>query len=128
VKCQGAADRLKIIEGDALKVMNNLEPNSFDRILAPRPKEGAMDGDQGQGDGGLTFLRALLPLLKNQGECHWYDFASDSELPQCERTRASIKKACDEIGVGFEVIAITRCGSIAKRQMRICMDFRVIKE
>jgi tRNA G37 N-methylase Trm5 len=125
VKCQGAADRLKFVQGDALEIMSQLEHKSFDRILAPRPKEGNMDGDLGT-DGGVEFLKALLPLMKHQGECHWYDFAADWELPQCDRTRKTIDGVCKELGLEMEVIHVAKVGSIAKRQMRVCMDFRVI--
>ncbi len=67
VKCKGAADRLTFLEGDAIEIMKGLDRDSFDRIIAPRPKEGNMDGDLGNGDGGTTYLEELLPLLKNQG-------------------------------------------------------------
>ena len=125
-KCPNAAERLRFVEGDAIECMSKLEPRSFDRILAPRPKEGKMDGDLGVGDGGVHFLRALLPLMKNQGECHWYDFAADWELPNCDRTRKTVEGVCLELGLEMEVIHVAKVGSIAKRQMRICMDFRLI--
>lgn len=67
VKCKGAANRLTFLEGDAIEIMKGLDRDSFDRIIAPRPKEGNMDGDLGNGDGGVTYLEELLPLLKNQG-------------------------------------------------------------
>jgi len=127
VKCAGAADRLTFVEGGALEIMQTLEPASYDRILAPRPKEGNMDGDLGNGDGGFEFLIALLPLLRDQGECHWYDFAADHELPDCERTRNTIQRSCEQLGYQMEVIHVAKVGSIAKRQHRVCMDFRVIK-
>jgi len=128
VKCAGAADRLTFIQGDAIEVMKQLEQNSFDRIIAPRPKEGNMDGDLGNGDGGVQFLEYLLPLLKDQGEVHWYDFAADHELPDCERTRNTVQKVCDRLeNYRMEVIHVAKVGSIAKRQLRVCMDFRVIK-
>lgn len=127
VKCAGAAERLTILEGDALEIMKTLPIGSFDRILAPRPKEGNMDGDLGKGDGGSIFLNQLLPLLKDQGECHWYDFAADHELPQCQRTQKTIDDACQRHGLEAEVIHVANVGSIAKRQIRICMDFRVLR-
>ena len=127
VKCAGAAERLSFIQGDAIEVMKELEIASFDRILAPRPKEGNMDGDLGNRDGGIQFLEVLLPLLKDQGECHWYDFAADHEIPDCERTRNTIQKVCDQLGYKMEVIHVAKVGSIAKRQLRVCMDFRVVK-
>lgn len=117
---------MKIEEGDVLKILPTLENNSFDRIIAPRPKEGVADGDQG--DAGKRFLRVVLPLLKSRGECHWYDFAADHELPKCERTRNTIQSTCDELGLGrrVEVIHVAKVGSVAKRQFRVCVDFRMI--
>ena len=48
VKCpdggKGAAERLSIREGDAMEILPTLENSSFDRIIAPRPKEGSLDG------------------------------------------------------------------------------------
>jgi len=86
VKCDGAADRLKIMKGDVMVVLTGkLMGSKFDCILAPRPKEGAMDGDLGSGDGGQKFLETILPHLKD-GECHWYDFVADHEFPACLRS------------------------------------------
>jgi tRNA G37 N-methylase Trm5 len=74
VKCIGAADRLEFLEGDVMHILPTLPRDHFDRILAPRPKESVLDGDLGDGDGGIKFLRALLPVLRQTGgECHWYD-------------------------------------------------------
>lgn len=126
IKCPKAADRLSFVHGDALEVMSRLEPKTFDRIVAPRPKEGNMDGDLGTGDAGVEFLRALLPLMKDQGECHWYDFAADWELPTCDRTQKTIEGVVqDEFGMQMEVIHVAKVGSVAKRQLRVCMDFRI---
>lgn len=128
VKCKGAAERLKIIEGDVLEILPTLEKHSFDRVLAPRPKEGQMDGDLGVGDCGRTFLDVLLPVIKpSGGECHWYDFAAFHELPTCDRTAASIRSACDMAGCAMEIIHVASVGSVAKRQTRVCVDFRLIE-
>ena len=124
----GAARRLSIMEGDALAILPTLENTSFDRIVAPRPKEGGLDGDMGMGDAGKEFLLAMLPLLKMKGECHWYDFAADYELPDCRRTRETVEVACLSLGLNMEVIHVAKVGSIAKRQFRICMDFRITVE
>lgn len=127
VKAPGAAQRLEIIEGDVMEVLPTLDIESYDRILAPRPKEGALDGDLGVGDGGVAFLEKMLAVLKPAGgECHWYDFAADHELPTCERTQQTIQACCDKLGLKMEVIHVAKVGSIAKRQFRICMDFRLI--
>ena len=125
VKCVGAADRLKIIEGDVLDILPKMERKSFDRILAPRPKEGFLDGDLGNGESGALFLDALLPLLKEGGECHWYDFCADHEFPASERTKRAIRKACQRNGRSMKVIYVGNSGSVAIRQLRICVDFKV---
>ncbi|KAL9185209.1 hypothetical protein ACHAXT_002986 [Thalassiosira profunda] len=129
VKCpdggKGAAERLSVREGDALEILPTLETSSFDRIIAPRPKEGTRDGDLGTGDAGKQFLLAMLPLLKKKGEVHWYDFAADHELPSCERTRQTIQSACQALGLDMEAIHVAKVGSVAKRQFRVCVDFRI---
>ena len=123
---KGAVERLSIMEGDALDILPTLEKSYFDRIVAPRPKEGNLDGDQGTGDAGKEFLVAMLPLLKLKGEVHWYDFAADHELPNCDRTRETVQTVCQSLGLEMEVIHVAKVGSIAKRQFRVCMDFRII--
>ena len=84
-----------------------------------------LDGDIGSGDSGKEFLQAMLPLLKVKGECHWYDFAADHELPGCRRTREMVAMACQAVGMSMEVIHVAKVGSVAKRQFRVCMDFRI---
>jgi tRNA G37 N-methylase Trm5/tRNA(Phe) wybutosine-synthesizing methylase Tyw3 len=126
VKCAGAAERLQIIQGDVLEVVPSL-PKSFDRILAPRPKEGKLDSDLGTGDGGEEFLKVLLPKLKDGGEVHWYDFVADWEFPACDRTKKLISKVCDNQELEMTVLHVARVGSVAMRQMRICLDFKIRK-
>lgn len=124
VKCTGATQRLQILHGDVLDVVPSLD-RQFDRILAPRPKEGKMDSDLGLGDGGEVFLKVLVPHLKNGGECHWYDFVADHEYPACERTKSLIERVCREQGKEVEFLHVAHVGSVAKRQLRICLDFKV---
>jgi tRNA G37 N-methylase Trm5 len=136
VKCSGAAERLQIIEGDCLEILPTLPRNHYGRILAPRPKEGKLDGDQPVSNtkddevtivaGRAKFLQALLPVLKREGgECHWYDFAADHEFPTCDRTRALLARVCHEHKLNMEVLHVANVGSVAMRQFRVCIDFRV---
>lgn len=127
VKCIGAEKRLEVIEGDVLRVLpEKFGKNKFDRVLAPRPKEGGMDGDLGHGSGGKEFLEALLPVMKpNGGECHWYDFAADHEFPVCSRTRQLLEGVCARQGLNMEVLHVANAGSVAMRQLRVCVDFRI---
>jgi tRNA (guanine37-N1)-methyltransferase len=124
VLCPGAADRLKIVEGDVLEVLPTLQRDFYHRVVCPRPKEGAMDGDLGDGSGGESFLTEILPVMKQDGGvCHWYDFCSEPEYPGCERSRATLNRACKRHGVLLEILRIVRVGSVAMRQFRVCIDF-----
>jgi len=125
-----AAQKLLFIEGDVRLMVPSLPLASFDRVVAPRPKgAGDGDGDGGSaiGDGGAEFLSLLLPLLRDGGECHWYDFAADWELPHCERTRAIIEQSCAAAKMRCEVLrcAAANRRSIAERQYRVVLDFRI---
>lgn len=80
VKVPRAAERLQLIEGDVLEILPTLERGYYDRVLSPRPKEGAKDGDLGDGAGGMTFLSAILPVLKPDATIHWFDFVADHEV------------------------------------------------
>jgi len=107
-----------------------LERHSFDRVVAPRPKEATKgtEGDLGDGTAGSEFLRSLLPVLKSEGgECHWYDFVADHEFPTCDRTRKFLETMCrEEFQLKCQIIHIARAGaSVAKRQYRVCVDLRL---
>lgn len=122
-----AASKIELIEGDVATVLPTLPLASFDRIIAPRPKGVEANVDGGGGDGGSLFLNLLLPLLKCRGECHWYDFASKAELPSCLRTTSFLEEACAKHGLACEILHVGLAGkkSIAARQYRVCVDFRV---
>ena len=70
-------------------------------------------------------MRVILKHMKDGAECHWYDFVADHEYPECERTRALIERVCDEEGLDMEVLHAAHVGSVAKRQIRLCLDFKV---
>jgi len=123
-------DRLEFQDGNVLDMLPLLERCSFDRIVAPRPKEAnnETEGDLGDGTAGSDFLRALLPVLKlDGGECHWYDFVADHEFPTCERTRNFLQNMCkEEFQLQSQIVHIARVGaSVAKRQYRVCVDLRL---
>lgn len=126
--CPGAAERLKIVEGDVLDVLPTMQRDYYHRVVCPRPKEGALDGDLGDGSGGESFLEAILPVMQQEGgTCHWYEFCSDSEYPECARSRAMLRRVCHRHGVTMEVLRVVQAGSVAMRQYRVCIDFRIRK-
>ena len=115
---------VKVIEGDLLQVAPGL--GRFHRILAPRPKLPG-DGDLDQGQGGRDFLHVLLPLLRDQGVCHWYDFAADWELPNCQRTCDLLANEANTQGLTCRILRVAAANrrSIAERQYRVVVDFQV---
>lgn len=73
----------------------------------------------------------MLPKLKERGEVHWYDFAADHEVEGgCERTKKGVEDVVGEMGWRTEWLHAGKAGSgsIAKRQFRVCVDFRVHKK
>jgi tRNA G37 N-methylase Trm5/tRNA(Phe) wybutosine-synthesizing methylase Tyw3 len=156
----GAAQRLEIVQGDVLQLLPSVPKKSYDRILAPRPKLGAQDGDLGSvsadDDGGgknnastkvsseaassKAFLTALLPVLKDGGVCHWYDFVADHEFPTCQRVQDMLQETCtavneanaDDDGMNdglprcIKVLHVANAGSVAMRQLRVCIDFCIV--
>ena len=118
--------RASVLEGDVRELACTLPSRHYHRILAPRPKNPG-DGDLDLGDGGTEFLDALLPLLKDDGVCHWYDFAADWELPACERTSKILHDACRRHHRTCHVarVAAANRRTIAERQYRVVADFKV---
>ncbi len=119
-----SAKKVEIIEADAMEALTDLEKDKYHRVICPRPKMAGEDGDLGVGSGGMDFLKALLPVLRDGGEVHWYDFAADWELESgLQRTKEAIQGVCGDV----EWLWHGKAGSatIAKRQYRVCIDFRV---
>jgi tRNA G37 N-methylase Trm5 len=85
-----------------------------------------MDGDLGDGTGGEAFLDVIVPAMKQQGGmCHWYEFCSEPEFPECSRSHAQIVRVCQRHGVEPSVLQVVAVGSVAMRQLRVCIDFRI---
>lgn len=158
----GAAQRLEIVQGDVLQLLpNSIPKKSFNRILAPRPKLGAQDGDLGcdvqkinnkdnsnnnasnqvssssssaAAVAATSFLAALLPVLKDGGICHWYDFVADHEFPTCLRIQNMLQETCsvvndntsDDLPRCIKVLHVANAGSVAMRQLRVCIDFCIV--
>eukprot|EP00929_Paragymnodinium_shiwhaense_P112711 TRINITY_DN80979_c0_g1_i1.p1 TRINITY_DN80979_c0_g1~~TRINITY_DN80979_c0_g1_i1.p1 ORF type:complete len:717 (-),score=140.06 TRINITY_DN80979_c0_g1_i1:257-2335(-) len=125
-----AADKITVREGDVYELLPSLPRGCFDRVIAPRPKGVDASENGGGGDGGSRFLDLLLPTLRSGAECHWYDFAAEGEVPACERTRQFLQEACKRHGLRVEILHSGLAGkkSIATRQFRVCVDFRVHAE
>jgi len=124
-----AAGKVEVVDGDVLQVCPKLRAGSFHRVVAPRPKL-AGDGDISSPEvpGKATeFLAALLPLLAEDGVCHWYDFAADWELPECRRSVLQIQGACRAGHRSCDILRreVANRKAIAERQYRVVIDFTV---
>ena len=124
----------------------------YDRIIAPRPKyendkPDILNDNNNTKDclttnNGIQFLKVLIPLLKpNVGVCHWYDFCAYHELivldeksnkKGCERIQDMINSALNECfcddddNYDVEFLNVINVSSVAKKQYRICVDFRIV--
>jgi len=118
------AGRVEVLEGDVREVAAGLAPQSFHRIIAPRPKASAEEEDAALA---AEFLQLLVPLLRQGGVCHWYDFAADWEFPKCDRLTARIEAACRRCGRDCVISRVAAANNkpVAERQYRTVTDFRV---
>lgn len=112
------ASVLRVYEADARDHGSYSERGRpFDRILAPRPKT----------DDGLDFLTIILDhLVSSSTILHWTDFATDSEIPECRRTRDFVAGQCKQRGFSCETLYSGKAGpSVATRQYRVTVDFLI---
>ena len=126
---QEKANKITLLEGDAMEVLPTLPLQYYHRIVAPRPKESEGDCDIAGVAGGKDFLTAMLPHVRHDGgEVHWYDFVSDQEYPTIDRTKKMLQQVGDSLNLSLEVLNVQHVGSVAKRQLRACIDIKVFKK
>jgi tRNA (guanine37-N1)-methyltransferase len=94
--------------GDVRSVVPKLKKR-FSRILMPLPK------------GASGFLPLALAFVKKGGMIHFYDFERDEDLPAA--SIAKVKKAA--AGKKISVKRVVKCGQLAPRAYRVCVDFTV---
>jgi tRNA (guanine37-N1)-methyltransferase len=86
----------------------------FDRIIMPLPKEAD------------TFLDVAIPLIKEGGTIHLYQFFFEEEIP--EKAREILDKYSKLLKFEYEILNVRRVGDIAPRQYRVCIDFKVTQK
>ncbi len=102
---------IRLHRGDVKKIIPKLN-KKFDRVLMPLPK-GAED-----------YLDTAIKAVKKKGIIHFYDFLNEEEIPNTSVNK--IKKECNKLNKKFEILKTTKCGQLAARQYRVCVDFRVL--
>jgi tRNA (guanine37-N1)-methyltransferase len=98
-----------------IRELENLEKfnKKFDRIIMPLPKESH------------TFLEYAIPLIKNNGIIHLYQFFEEKEIK--EKAIYLLEKYSSELNFKYEILNILKVGDIAPGNYRVCIDFKVIK-
>jgi len=86
----------------------------FDRIVMPLPKEAD------------TFLDVAIPLIKEGGIIHLYQFMFEEEIPK--KANEILDKYSSLLDFEYEILNVRKVGDIAPRQYRVCIDFKVTKK
>ncbi|MBI2664948.1 class I SAM-dependent methyltransferase family protein [Candidatus Woesearchaeota archaeon] len=110
VKLNKVDAKVKLYCGDVKKILPQL--GSFSRIVMPLPK------------GAGHYLGIALKHTKHNGAVHFYDFQPQAKIPfaSVEKVRAAAVKQKKKI----RIIKTVKCGQLAPRAYRVCVDFQVV--
>lgn len=100
---------VKAIIGDVRKIIPKLN-KKFDRIIMPLPK------------GAENYLDTTLLAAKKGAMIHFYTFAKEKEI---KTSINKISSACKRKKKKFKIMRYVKCGQVAPREYRICVDFAV---
>ncbi len=95
--------------GDARKIVPKLN-RKFDRIIMPLPK------------GAESFLDVAFAAAKKGTIIHFYDFEKEENISNAaEKVATAAAKTKKKI----KILNIVKCGQLAPRAYRVCVDFKV---
>lgn len=97
--------------GDVHKIVPKLKLK-FDRIIMPLPK------------GAESFLNVAFAAAKKGTVTHFYDFEKEEDIPY--KAIQKVKKAAAAAKKKIRIIGVIKCGQLAPRAYRVCVDFRVL--
>ncbi len=97
--------------GDVRKIVPKLN-KKFDRIIMPLPK------------GAESFLNVAFAAAKKGAIIHFYDFEKEEDIP--EKAIEKVKKAAAAAKKKTRVLCVVKCGQLAPRAFRVCVDFKVL--
>ncbi|MBI4438514.1 hypothetical protein HY640_01115 [Candidatus Woesearchaeota archaeon] len=113
------------LENISLNKAGNIEPvnsdirafsektrKKFDRIIMPLPK------------GASEFLPQALKLAHKNTIIHYYDFLEENSIPG--EAIAKINMACMKARKKPAILGWRKCGQLAARKFRLCIDFQII--
>ncbi len=102
---------IKLIRGNVKVVVPKLKQR-FDRVIMPLPK------------GAGKYLPLAITAAKRKGTIHYYDFLDEKDIP--EKAASKIYEACKKPGRKCKIISVTKCGQLAARKYRVCVDFQTL--
>jgi len=103
--------KTKLFSGDVKKLVPRLKIK-FDRIIMPLPK------------GASNYLGLALNYVKKGGVINYYDFLSSEDIPGTAISR--VMDTANDLGKKARVIKVVKCGQLAPRMFRVCVDFKVL--
>lgn len=103
--------KTRLFCGDVNKIVPQLKLK-FDRIVMPLPK------------GAEAFLGIALAAAKKNATIHFYDFEKEEDIPTA--AVAKVKAAAAEAKRKVRIVGVVKCGQLAPRAYRVCVDFKVI--
>ncbi len=110
-KLNTVESKVKLFCGDVRKIVPKLR-EKFDRIIMPLPK------------GAEAFLGVAFATAKKGAVIHFYDFEKEEDIPG--ESIGKVKKAAAAAKKKIRVLATIKCGQLAPRAYRVCVDFKVI--
>lgn len=97
--------------GDVRKMVPKLKLK-FDRIIMPLPK------------GAESFLNVAFAAAKKGTVIHFYDFEKEEDIPY--KAIQKVKKAAAAAKKKIKILNVVKCGQLAPRAYRVCVDFMVL--
>jgi len=101
---------VKLFCGDVKKILPKLK--NFDRIIMPLPK------------GAEKYLELTFKHIKRRGIIHFYDFLPEEEIPTLAIKK--ITTAAKKLNKKVKIKKTVKCGQLAPRAYRVCVDFLVM--
>ena len=109
-KLNKVEDRVKLFCGDVRTVIPRIRIK-FDRILMPLPKSAG------------SYLDLAMRCVKPGGIIHFYDFLPQEKIP--DATKNKVRAAGKKLNRKTRILKIIKCGQLAARAYRVCVDLKV---
>jgi tRNA (guanine37-N1)-methyltransferase len=104
--------KVTFLQGDVRKIIPMLN-KKFDRIVMPLPK------------GAESFLPLAFSVSRKGAIIHFYDFEKEEDIPKAANEKV-IAAAAASGKKRVKILGVVKCGQLAPRAYRVCIDFSVI--